>query len=103
LVELMTDPQTPTPNPAPNPAPDPTPEPPKKPNTGFMILIAILCLAFGLPTTYSGGVMVGGAFGVGDFPSIGFIAQLGLGLVLTGFGLASVLAVVKVFTGRPNG
>ena len=54
--------------------------PPAKPNRGFMILLAILGLAFGLPTVYSGGVMVGGAFG-----------------------LAAMIAVVKSFMGPRDG
>jgi hypothetical protein len=82
------------------PAPQP---PPAKPNRGFMILLAILGLAFGLPTVYSGGVMVGGAFGAGEFPTFGFIVQLALGLMLAGFGLAAMIAVVKSFMGPRDG
>ncbi|MFY0637333.1 hypothetical protein [Maricaulis maris] len=74
-----------------------------RPNRGFMIMMAVLGLAFGLPTAYSGGVMVGQAFGGGEFPAIGFIVQLALGLMLAGFGLAAVWAVVMSFTGKSNG
>ena len=77
----------------------PQPDGPKTPNRGFMIMMAVLGLAFGLPTTYSGGVMVGQAFGSGEFPAIGFIVQLALGLMLAGFGLSAVIAVAKSFSG----
>ncbi|WP_323761435.1 hypothetical protein [Maricaulis sp.] len=87
----------------PQPTPTPTPETPRKPQRGFMIMMAVLGLAFGLPTVYSGGVMVGGAFGSGEFPSIGFLVQLGFGLALTGFGLAALWAVILSFTERGNG
>ncbi|OLF73157.1 hypothetical protein AWH62_09450 [Maricaulis sp. W15] len=92
----MSTPETPTPD-------TPQPEGPKKPNRGFMIMMAVLGLAFGLPTVYSGGVMVGQAFGTGEFPAIGFIIQLSLGLMLAGFGLAAMLAVVKSFAGKSDG
>jgi len=81
----------------------PQPEGPKKPQRGFMVMMAILGLAFGLPTVYSGGVMVGQAFGAGEFPAIGFIVQLSLGLMLAGFGLSAMLAVVKSFAGKSDG
>lgn len=81
----------------------PQPEGPGKPNRGFMIMMAILGLAFGLPTAYSGGVMVGEAFGSGAFPAIGFMVQLALGLMLAGFGLAAVVAVAKSFAGPRDG
>ncbi len=84
----------------------PSPDGPKSGghgNRAFMIMMAILGLAFGLPTAYSGGVMVGQAFGSGAFPAIGFIVQLALGLMLAGFGLGAVWAVVKSFAGKPDG
>jgi len=81
----------------------PKPGAPKRPDRGFMIMMAVLGLAFGLPTVYSGGVMVGQAFGSGEFPAIGFVVQLALGLMLAGFGLAAMLAVVKSFAGKSNG
>ncbi|MDF1768630.1 hypothetical protein [Maricaulis sp.] len=81
----------------------PQPDGPKKPQRGFMIMMAILGLAFGLPTVYSGGVMVGQAFGSGEFPAIGFIVQLALGLMLAGFGFAAVIAVAKSFFGQRDG
>jgi|GEM_PF-3516306 len=92
----MSTPETPQPGAQPQ-------EGPKKPQRGFMIMLAMLGLAFGLPTVYSGGVMVGGAFGAGEFPALGFIVQLAFGLVLTGFGLAALWAVILTFTERGDG
>ncbi|WP_291844332.1 hypothetical protein [Maricaulis sp.] len=81
----------------------PQPEGSQKPQRGFMIMMAVLGLAFGLPTVYSGGVMVGQAFGSGEFPSVGYIVQLGLGLMLAGFGLSAAWAVAKTFMGSRDG